>query len=77
MLALPAKTKFLMNTKALHSSKSVSSRPELSKKHSLITQILFFGTLFAGLLFTVASLNHDVSNTDTSGCLSSCWAWPC
>lgn len=66
MLALPAKTKFLMNTKALHSSKSISSRPELSKKHSLITQILFFGTLLAGLLFTVASLNHDVSNTDSS-----------
>ncbi len=66
MLALPAKTIFLMNTKALHSSNSVSSRPELSKKHSLITQILFFGTLFAGLLFTVASLNHDVSNSDTS-----------
>ncbi|GAB7562064.1 inorganic phosphate transporter [Methylobacillus methanolivorans] len=55
-----------MNTKALHSSKSISSRPELSKKHSLITQILFFGTLLAGLLFTVASLNHDVSNTDSS-----------
>ncbi|SNR88867.1 inorganic phosphate transporter, PiT family [Methylobacillus rhizosphaerae] len=56
-----------MNISALNSSnKSGSGRPELNKKHSLITQILFIGILLAGLFFTAISLNHDVSNTETS-----------
>ena len=54
-----------MNTNALHTSNTISERPELNKKHSIITKILFFGTLLAGLIFTGASLNHDVSNSLT------------
>ncbi|MCB5191197.1 inorganic phosphate transporter [Methylobacillus arboreus] len=55
-----------MNTNALDSNKPVSGRPELRMKPSFITQILFFGILIAGIVFTAISLNNDVSDTGTS-----------
>ena len=55
-----------MHANTLSSGKPAHGRPELNKKPSLITQILFFGSLLAGLFFTVSSLNHDVIDAGTS-----------
>lgn len=42
-----------------------SARPQLDKKPSLLTLVVFFGVLASGLLFTAYSLMHDMSELGT------------